>query len=383
MDAFLIVGVAEALLIIALILSKKQKGLWDYTLAAYFGLFGINILLSYLEILNRTNGYPIPFIIHTSTPVIFLHGPVLWLYIKSLTTQKFVFKPTYLLHFVPFLAIVLVFYFQIYSLPHSQRIAIDSSGAFKNNISYPIILTAVAIVSQGYFIWGLLLLRRYNRRIKGFFSSVEHIDLSWLRFVLLSAIICYALISTLYISNYIMGLLSFNLMQLIGFILASAYVLLLGFYGLKQGNVFVSSNISVDLDRTSTIQPETAPLEKGDEDFVKKLMTYMKEQKPHCNPELTLAKLSDELDVAPDYLSGILNGRLNMNFFDFVNHYRIEEFKKQCCNPQNSNLTLVSIAYDCGFNSKATFNRVFKKATGLTPSEFTKQSQLNETSKKE
>ncbi|MBN1990403.1 MAG: helix-turn-helix transcriptional regulator [Bacteroidales bacterium] len=383
MDAFLIVGIAEALLIIALILSKKQKGLWDYSLAAYFVLFSINILLSYLEIRNRANGYPIPFIIHTSTPVIFLHGPTLWLYIKSLTAQKFQFKPKYLLHLIPFLAITTLFYFEIYSHPYSQRIAIDSSGGFKNHISYPITLAAVALVSQGYFVWGLLLLRRYNRRIKGFFSSVEHIDLAWLRFLLLSAIVCYALISTLYISDYIMGLLPFNFMQLIGFVLASAYVLLLGFYGLKQGNVFVSGNINIDLDKASTLQVVSTPLEKGEEDFVKRLMSHMKEKKPHCNTELTLTKLSDELAVTPDYLSGILNGRLNMNFFDFVNHYRIEEFKKQCCNPQNSNLTLVSIAYDCGFNSKATFNRVFKKATGITPSEFTKQSQLNETSKKE
>jgi AraC-like DNA-binding protein len=76
------------------------------------------------------------------------------------------------------------------------------------------------------------------------------------------------------------------------------------------------------------------------------------------------------MNVQEEYLSSILNNQLNRNFFDFVNQYRVEEFKTQCLNPQNETFTLIGLAYDCGFNSKATFNRVFKNITSLTPGEY-------------
>lgn len=96
----------------------------------------------------------------------------------------------------------------------------------------------------------------------------------------------------------------------------------------------------------------------------------MQEKKPHHDPDLTLAGLSQLLGVQPEYLSRILNRKIGMHFFDFVNHYRIEDFKALCREKRFSKYTLLGMAYDCGFNSKATFNRVFKNATGLTPGDY-------------
>ncbi|WP_425289983.1 helix-turn-helix domain-containing protein, partial [Shewanella algae] len=67
-------------------------------------------------------------------------------------------------------------------------------------------------------------------------------------------------------------------------------------------------------------------------------------------------------------LSKIINRAFQMNFNDFINRYRVEEVKKQLQNPKNASLTIMSLAYDAGFNSKATFNRAFKKHTGENPS---------------
>jgi len=96
----------------------------------------------------------------------------------------------------------------------------------------------------------------------------------------------------------------------------------------------------------------------------------MKINKPYLNSELTVAMLADELCVNSEYISLILNRYLKTNFFDFINNFRVEEFKRRLKEPKNHNLTLLGIAYDSGFNSKATFNRVFKNTTGLTPSEY-------------
>jgi AraC-like DNA-binding protein len=99
----------------------------------------------------------------------------------------------------------------------------------------------------------------------------------------------------------------------------------------------------------------------------------MKEEKPHLNPDLTVARLGELMNMSAENLSALLNGRLNMNFFDFANHYRVEEFKQMCQNPDNKNYSIMGMAYDCGFNSKATFNRVFKKMINQTPGEYLKQ----------
>ena len=96
----------------------------------------------------------------------------------------------------------------------------------------------------------------------------------------------------------------------------------------------------------------------------------MKDQKPFLDPALNLARLSDQLDVTPEYLSKILNTHLNRSFFDFVNRYRTDEFKQRCQEGSSGKLTLMGMAYECGFNSKATFNRVFKNLTGVTPGEY-------------
>jgi AraC-like DNA-binding protein len=82
--------------------------------------------------------------------------------------------------------------------------------------------------------------------------------------------------------------------------------------------------------------------------------------------------LAQKLKTNTSVLSATINSNFGKNFNDFVNEYRVKEFKKQIKLPQNQNYTLLAVAFDCGFNSKATFNRAFKKFTGQSPSRFEK-----------
>ncbi len=93
----------------------------------------------------------------------------------------------------------------------------------------------------------------------------------------------------------------------------------------------------------------------------------MEREHPYLDPEINITKLSRMLDVRPEYLSEVLNDKLGQNFFDFINRYRIEAFKTQCISETNKHLSIVGIAYSCGFNSKASFYRAFKKFEGKTP----------------
>jgi AraC-like DNA-binding protein len=102
----------------------------------------------------------------------------------------------------------------------------------------------------------------------------------------------------------------------------------------------------------------------------------MTEKKLYQTPELTLNIVSKELNIHPNTLSQVINSVEQKNFFDYVNTLRIEEFKHRITNPDNHKYTLLSLAYECGFNSKTSFNRNFKNLTGKSPSEFLKESKV-------
>ena len=112
-----------------------------------------------------------------------------------------------------------------------------------------------------------------------------------------------------------------------------------------------------------TISPEI-------EHWKSKIETLIQEQKLYQNPELTLTDLAKKLETNASIISKTINQGFQMNFNDCINTYRIEAVKNSFANGEHKKSTLLGIAFDCGFNSKATFNRAFKKNTGKTPKEY-------------
>ena len=106
------------------------------------------------------------------------------------------------------------------------------------------------------------------------------------------------------------------------------------------------------------------------ERYLNKLLQCMKEKKPFTDGHLSLQKLAGDLSIPPHHLSQIINERLGQTFSDFINSYRVEEAKRRLLDPAFKHLSLLGIAVDVGFNSKSSFNSVFKKHTSMTPSEF-------------
>ena len=96
----------------------------------------------------------------------------------------------------------------------------------------------------------------------------------------------------------------------------------------------------------------------------------MDEEQPYLRGDLTLGDLSNELSISAHNLSEVINTRLGKNFYDFVNGYRVQEVQRKLTNPAHKHFTIMALAYDAGFNSKSAFNSFFKKATGMTPSEY-------------
>ena len=96
-------------------------------------------------------------------------------------------------------------------------------------------------------------------------------------------------------------------------------------------------------------------------------------EKVYRDENISLQLLSEKSGIQPHYLSQIINEKMNKNFITLINGYRVEEAKKRLVDPRDRHLSILGIAFDVGFNSKAAFNRAFKKHAGMTPSEYKKK----------
>jgi len=113
------------------------------------------------------------------------------------------------------------------------------------------------------------------------------------------------------------------------------------------------------------------------EKYYSKLEQVMLEQQPYLQANLTLRQLAKMIDLHPNYLSELLNKKMRKSFSEYINHFRVETFKKIVRLPKNEHLSLLGTAYESGFNSKTTFNTFFKKETGMTPKQFLKLKEGN------
>jgi AraC-like DNA-binding protein len=151
----------------------------------------------------------------------------------------------------------------------------------------------------------------------------------------------------------------------------SVFVILIGYYGLKQkvifGNEFKEQQLIVE-EKTKYSGSGL----KEDEAFrySKQLIEFMQSEKPYLNPDLTLQQLASQVNISPHYLSQVINEQFKANFFEYINRFRVEEVKSRINNPKFDSFSLLGIAFDSGFNSKSAFNRIFKKFTNQTPSQY-------------
>jgi AraC-like DNA-binding protein len=166
-------------------------------------------------------------------------------------------------------------------------------------------------------------------------------------------------------------------------------VYVFGYLGLAQADLEpVRAAIAEDVEVTiaASKQNDTTPDRKPDESanryvrsgltaekaaiLKQKLDTLMLNERPYLEDDLNLRELADRLEVFPHHLSQLLNEHYDQNFFDYINSYRAQEVKNMLSNPTQKDESILSIAFSCGFNSKATFNTFFKKQTGQTPRQF-------------
>lgn len=347
-----VAGISIGLFISALLLSKKRKSRSDIFLILWMILNAIH--LSFFYLLYTHTIYDYPAILGLQFPLPLLHGVLLYYYVSSVTNQ-FPKKTTLaLLHLLPAL-ITFVYLIPFTLLPAEQKIEIFKNEGKEYATFQKIILIAVFLSGIIYVVWSSFILRNHKKRIKNQFSDIEEINLKWLQFLVYGLGTVWTFIVT---QN-----------DTLIFITVSVFVILIGFFGVQQKNIFGDPS-SLKAKKIKEKYSKSGLSKEKEEDYHSQLSKLITEDKIYTNPELSLKELADELEIHPNYLSQIINNREGKTFYDYINTYRVEEFKRLISIPENQQFTLMSIAYDCGFNSKSTFNRYFKKITKVTPSQY-------------
>lgn len=377
MQILLLFGCFLSVFLFLLLLTKKTKVPSDKYLLALFFVYAITICGAYIELYNIENNFPLPHLLNVSWLFLLLHGPMLWFYVQSLIKPHFQIKLLHLLHLLPFVVFVSIQWSDFLMLPATQKIYLVQHELFRQFPIFKISVATIGVSSLTYNIWALLLLAKHLRNIKNEYSNIEAIDLQWLKVLVVASLVIFTVNVLIFNLNNILNFASYYQISSTAFVFASFYVLFLGFLGIRQGRVFSENNppyATQQLERYEqpTALPSSEPLVDNVEyaKVVAQLTLIMEREQAYLDPELTLAKLSKMLKLKPELVSNVLNQCLQQNFFDYINKLRIEEFKLLCMKPENKHLSILGIAYDSGFNSKAAFYRAFKKFEGVSPTAF-------------
>ena len=286
----------------------------------------------------------------------FLFGPLLYLYVKSLTSSLLHLQRKDLIHFLPFAVFFLT------SLPFY----IASIGSDKPVLLFKIIPDLVVAHIIIYMILSVRILYKHSQKIKESYSSIDKINLNWLRFLVSVMIFLWLAASLADLIPSIPKDWNYE------WLLIAVLMYVIGYAGLKQPEIFTGKPIDENND-------EKIPKKKYEKStltqemtvkYLIKLNSLMKDEKPYLKSNLTLPELADKLSVPVHHLSQIINEQFNQNFFEFISNYRIEEAKELIHRPDKQNINLANIAFESGFNSISSFNAAFKKIVKMTPSQF-------------
>ncbi|MFZ5519072.1 MAG: helix-turn-helix transcriptional regulator [Candidatus Zhuqueibacterota bacterium] len=376
----LLLAAVQGLLLTVLIFQKYRRLYANRFLGVMMCLYSIILFQMLLTDLQFDRKYP--HVMFFLLGISFLMGPLHYLYTKSIIISAKKFVRTDWLHFLPFLI------FELLQLPilfePAAALTAKREALYRDGLSLETMLLNWLILAQilTYMTLTLVIIRRYDTRIKNLFSTIEKIKLNWIRNITLMAMSVVA-IFLLENTFFIIGVNVSHFFNLTS-ILFAVFVYAMGYMGLSKSEIFAApetSNVmgqAAELidpasDGVRALQPKyeksgLSPEKAGQ--YTDQLRRLMESEKPYRDCELTLGQLAHQLSISPHNLSEIINTQMGLNFFDFVNSYRIEDVKQSLADPQKDHIKILALAFDAGFNSKTTFNTIFKKHTRLTPSEY-------------
>ena len=358
-------GIIQGVLIFIVLIVKKNNRQANRFLSLYIfflALDGVELYLGSRGHFIKVHQYQLSIV-----PYSYIFGPSIFLYSALLTAQIKAFSKKHLLLYVPFAIIfpVNIILFFLFSTPQLPRGVIYANMIINGGgLIFEAVLYAVS----------LYMIQKYIRRLKEYFSAIDAFKLSLFRasLVILILVVLFIFIS-LNRGGHIRH--EYKLLDVVAILISLGLVFGIAFFAMIQPEIFnrvrlMEKDIPGD---EPSLYPKYEKLRlpvSEEARYVNRLREYMSEKKPYLKEALTLRDLADDLSLSTHHLSMILNIHFKQNFYNFINSYRVEDVKQKLVHPGYKDQNILTIAYETGFNSKSTFNTMFKKFTGKTPKEY-------------
>lgn len=362
-------GGIQGIILTIFLVSQKRNHIAYRILGLLTLVLGLLAIAFGMQLDGISHDYP--HLLATFSRLLFLIFPLVFLTVKYLITKHEGFERLDYMHFIPFIIVVLI-YIDFYPQSAADKIAILRDVRYYNIIS---IIEQEVLVIQGigYSIVSLLILRRYKNEVIHYTSNT-HKNLHRVIRIGLNILLIGWIIGSVTVNLQFFGMeLGFNLFIFV-YLLIVVDIYWISFNAIKSPELFkleyeeLFPASSVDIQESDNLS--TSADEDENSRINNRLMELIDSEKPYLEPDLTLPELASRLDVSRNKLSRVINQIHKKNFFVFINTLRIEEVKSMINDPSNRNLKIISMAYDAGFNSKTSFNRVFKMITNMTPSQY-------------
>jgi AraC-like DNA-binding protein len=372
-DPILYIGISQSFFAGLLISTKKPATVANRVMAAWLFLICTELIIA---LLNSTviEMYAFPF-------VMFTYGPLLYLYVRFMTEPDRKFNWLALIHFIPFVVFLTVsVIFRDVPLLKNLR------NFFRPDrfISLRIVYSTTFLLSVTiYSILAFIIISKHQKKLKDLVSYTSGmITLNWLKILSISYYVAFLILFILGGLDMIGDFIPFDPYFVI-FAFIAIFSFAYSFYVIKQPVIY-GEGIRVKEEEEEEEEEEDNKENgkyaksglKEDQaiDYLDRLIKVMETEKPYLNRDLSIQDLSDLTGIPRHHITQVLNEVHGRNFFTFINEYRVREVISRFNDPKNNNFTILAIAFDAGFNSKTTFNSIFKSQTGMTPSEYREKS---------
>ncbi len=352
------IAIFQSFFYFLLLLKEKSKNRSNL----YLGFLVLSLGLSMtFEIIYPTGWYEnLHFLIKSYVPSQFLIGPFLFFYIRSLTSETSRFRRIDLIHFLPFIA-VMIYLAPFFLSPVEDKIEYARAYVIHgrdNFIEEWIIWLGMQTSLWVYGIKSLLLTHPVFQELRKK-KDIRMFLKNW------QLLLYFAIFLTLllYLAGDIMMLAGCRLCEFNHTITLILTIMIMGL-GL------VGMNRMDRVTKPLVLKRNGKPLSSSE--IMNQITEILNQRKYYLDPELTLEGLAKNLEISRTELSKIINQDRGINFYDYINSFRTEEFINRLLLEEYRNRNILDIAFDAGFNSKSTFNRVFKEQTGKTPLQYKK-----------
>lgn len=321
---------------------------------------------------------------------IYFIGPVIFFYVQSLLNPSFKFGKKEWVHLIPgilYLIYSLVIVITDKLILHKYYFLDD--GADRDFDTWYQLSGYVSMIV--YFLASIRYYNLYKKLLVQVLSYAESVLFKWIRNFLIAFLSILIVRFILFIVSFLVDLRYWDTWwYYFAFSIAFYYIAVTGYASSVITKMPFTTNLftakpalllqyaqtdSEIFEEAEIIDVETNPVkEKEDDSFIKewkeKILKEVVAGKLYAEPELSLTDLAKKVNTNASILSKAINKSFGMNFNDFINFYRVQAVIEKLQAGEQRSQTLLGIAYDCGFNSKATFNRAFKKVTRITPKDF-------------